>query len=111
MSRSLAVKAGPQQYIHESGVLQYLPHLLREGNLKRLFIIHGEKSLQASNVYFPPLDDCTLRYVKYNGECTLGEIERLASLAEEFDADALIAIGGGKVIDLTKAAGIKLYCS
>lgn len=104
MSLSIKVKAGPQQYIHEPGVLQQLPHLLRERRLKRLFIVHGEKSLQAAHPYLPTLADFTVRYYRYNGECTLSEIERIASLAQDFRADALIAIGGGKVIDLTKAA-------
>ncbi|MBD8499466.1 iron-containing alcohol dehydrogenase family protein [Paenibacillus sp. CAU 1523] len=46
----------------------------------------------------------SLIYVSYQGECTLAEAERLAQAARNERADVIVAIGGGKVIDVAKAA-------
>ncbi|MCR8846364.1 iron-containing alcohol dehydrogenase family protein [Paenibacillus sp. SC116] len=51
-------------------------------------------------------DDSSLSfiYVPYQGECTLEEAERLAQAARNERADVMVAIGGGKVLDVAKAA-------
>ncbi|WP_245583540.1 iron-containing alcohol dehydrogenase family protein [Paenibacillus assamensis] len=46
----------------------------------------------------------SLIYVRYQGECTLVEAARLAQAARNERADVIVAIGGGKVLDVAKAA-------
>jgi len=50
--------------------------------------------------------------VEFRGECSPGEIERVAAAASEQGADAVVAVGGGKAIDTAKAvahpAGLSL---
>ncbi|TVX86911.1 iron-containing alcohol dehydrogenase family protein [Paenibacillus agilis] len=46
----------------------------------------------------------SLIYVRYQGECTLAEASRLAQAARNERADVIVAIGGGKVLDVAKAA-------
>ncbi|RUS42834.1 iron-containing alcohol dehydrogenase family protein [Cohnella sp. AR92] len=42
------------------------------------------------------------------GPCTLANIERLSEEAERFEVDVILGIGGGTVLDLTKAVGDRL---
>src|SRR5919107_3109409 len=42
-------------------------------------------------------------YVDFNGECSPEEIDRVAEEARDGDADAVVAVGGGKAIDTVKA--------
>lgn len=46
--------------------------------------------------------------VHFNGESTRAEAARVAKIAEEQGADIAIAVGGGKTLDIAKAAAIKL---
>lgn len=39
----------------------------------------------------------------FNGECTKKEAERLTKIAKDYSCDAVIGVGGGKVIDTAKA--------
>jgi glycerol dehydrogenase len=56
-----------------------------------------EKSLADSGVSFETLE--------YNGYPTTGEAREIKARAEKFGAGALIGVGGGRVIDVAKAAG------
>ncbi|WKB35635.1 iron-containing alcohol dehydrogenase family protein [Terrilactibacillus sp. S3-3] len=102
------VKAGPQAFMTGEGILQSLPALLKERQLKNLMIVHGEKALKAAEPFMPSLDDFSVHFENYHGECTADEISRIAALAEKLSADVLIAIGGGKVMDIVKAAAFKI---
>jgi uncharacterized oxidoreductase len=40
--------------------------------------------------------------VFFNGECTYDEVSRIQEIADDFEADAIIGIGGGKIMDTVK---------
>lgn len=107
MTYSVSVRAMPQVYLSEVGVLQKLPKLLVERDLKRILIVHGEKSLTAAKRFLPDLLRNTTHYDHYSGECTYDEIARITDKAINLNVDAIIGIGGGKVMDLVKAAAFK----
>ncbi len=44
----------------------------------------------------------------FAGECTLGEIERIAGAARDLAAQVVVGAGGGKVLDAARAAASKL---
>jgi glycerol dehydrogenase len=44
----------------------------------------------------------------FAGECTLGEIERIAAAARNLGAQVVVGAGGGKVLDAARAAAAKL---
>ncbi|MDQ0049427.1 putative oxidoreductase [Paenibacillus polymyxa] len=108
MESTVVLKAGPQEYYHSKGILNQLPQLISERKLNRLFVIHGERSLQAALPYLPSLENFEIQYEKYNGECSLNEIKRISAIARQNKAEGLMGIGGGKVADLVKAVAYQL---
>lgn len=51
-----------------------------------------------------------LVFEPFNGECSRPEIDRLVALSREKECDAVIGIGGGKLLDTAKAAAHYLKC-
>ncbi|RDU38709.1 oxidoreductase [Neobacillus piezotolerans] len=99
----LEVRGAPNYYACEAGILDSLPSLLGRHGIGNPLVLTGEKSWNATNSYFP--DGLDARRETYGGECSIEEIERIGSLVAHANHDAIIAVGGGKVLDLAKAAG------
>jgi len=53
-------------------------------------------------------DDNNFKYVKFEGECCLKEIERVKREAESIKADVVVGIGGGKTLDTAKSVANKI---
>ncbi|MET0785335.1 MAG: iron-containing alcohol dehydrogenase family protein [Paenisporosarcina sp.] len=100
----IIVRAGPAEYECKKGVLNLLESKLTVRSIKRALLLTGERSWQAASHYFPDLKDIQLEHVFYNGECSLSEISRVTQLALTHEVDAIIGVGGGKVLDVVKAA-------
>lgn len=60
-------------------------------------------SLKAAKLHWPKMDEIQLIDYTYGGECSFPEIEAVAKLVEKHSVDAVIGVGGGKVLDLVKA--------
>lgn len=110
MLKTIAIRGAPNLYICEAGVLNRLPELLEPYSFRRGLVLHGKRSWQAAKPYFPELSGIELHFVQYDGECTEKEIARIAALLRNNEADFLIGIGGGKVLDIAKAAGNVIGC-
>ncbi|WP_404460067.1 iron-containing alcohol dehydrogenase family protein [Sutcliffiella horikoshii] len=102
---SIRIQGAPSFYKCKEDILQELSVLLKERDIGSLLIIHGEKSFQAIKPYWPEREEANATYVAYSGICSESEIKRCKELAESLHVDAVIGIGGGKVLDLAKAAG------
>lgn len=102
---TLSVHGAPSEYIFEEGILNELPAKLKERGYHKLLIVHGVKSWEAANPYFPELEDFEVKKVTYEGENSRSEIQRMAETLSKGTFDAVIGVGGGKVCDLVKAAG------
>lgn len=50
----------------------------------------------------------TYHFEHFNGECSLDEIQRLQDLGTGYQADGIIAVGGGKALDTGKAVSTRL---
>jgi uncharacterized oxidoreductase len=103
--KTIWVRGAPNLYICEEGVLNRLPELLQPYSFRRGLVLRGERSWQAAKPFFPELPGMDLHFVQYEGECSEREIARIAALLRNHEADFLISIGGGKVLDIAKAAG------
>ncbi|MDR7078492.1 putative oxidoreductase [Neobacillus niacini] len=101
--KSFSVHGAPSEYIFSEGVLEQLQSKLIERGLKKVLIVHGVKSWEAAKPFWPELNDIEVEEYVYGGECSLSEIDKVANLVEENSFDGVIAVGGGKVLDLVKA--------
>lgn len=97
------VRGAPGTYICEEEILDSLEeHLLALG-YRRILIVHGRDSWKAAASYFPEFQTLKADFIEYSGECSLAEIERIAESSTR--AEAILGVGGGKILDLVKAAG------
>jgi glycerol dehydrogenase len=99
---------GPNKYIQRAGELARLgEHVARLGDnaflLADPFVLdqYGatlKESMEKSGL--------TFQLVRFNGECSSGEIERIAGLVKSSGAAVVVGIGGGKTADTAKMAAI-----
>lgn len=96
MRLSQVVRSGPGQYICEAGALGYLAEKLTA--FKRPYIITGKASYAAFQRFMP--QELDIPVLTYDSTASEEDMQRLSLLAK--DADVLIGIGGGKVLDTAK---------
>lgn len=75
-----------------------------ERGFRKILVVHGKKSWQAAKPFWPEFTRIEYEEYIYGGECSLTEIETVEKVINKNSYDALIAVGGGKVLDLVKAA-------
>ena len=101
-----AIKFGMGRYRQGVGLLEQLgDELARFGD--RALVIAGERSWKAVEERLAPvLDSSGISYelVIWKGACCAEGARELSGRAASFDAKQIIGIGGGKNIDLAKAA-------
>lgn len=102
----LSIKS-PQEYVNEPGVIKKAGEYLHKfGN--NALIITGEKSLAAvGNYLLPDLEEKKIYYdvIHFTGYPTLEKAKAYANIAENSNKTVIIAVGGGKIQDVSKAAG------
>ena len=104
----LVAHPGPQQYACAPGVYDDLPRLLTLGGYRSIAILHGRRGWEKARRYLPEsLGPAEVEEIDFAGECSPPEIERVAGLLIDSGADAVIGVGGGKVLDTTKAAALR----
>ena len=98
----------PSRYIQGYGELERLQDYTAD---------YGKKVLAIIDPFFydtlsPSLKEAfeaagsALESVKFGGETTITELERLAAIASQNGSDVVVGIGGGKTIDAAKYTGI-----
>lgn len=96
-----SVFAAPLRYIQGQGALETL-----EGELERLksskpLILCDPGVAEMLSPRLEAISGATV--VRFNGEASPAEIERVLAAAEEASADCVVGVGGGKTLDTTKA--------
>lgn len=99
---TMTIHAAPSEYILQKGALNSLQDKLKARGIKRALIVTGTKSWSAAQRFWPVMTDIEVAKYTYGGESSFSEIEKVVELLTTYDA--IIGIGGGKVIDLAKAA-------
>lgn len=96
----------PYKYLQGPGLMDELGKHVE--HIGKNFLILGSKTIlkKKQDSIKKSFDDSNLKcdFVLFGGEVTQVEYIRVASLAKEGEADAIIGLGGGKVIDTAKAA-------
>lgn len=102
----LAIKL-PQHYLQQTDLLsRAAEHLAPLG--RRLFIITTPGAWRAVSPQLQPaLNEAGWRAEPHwlEGYCTTQAVEKLQRMAHEQQADAIVGIGGGRVLDAAKAVG------
>ena len=108
MTKQLIVRGAPQEYELKEHAWDSLESHLNRRKIKKVLILHGDKSWKAVKTYFPKLSaEKTFHY--YGGQCTDLAAENIASLCRMENFEGIIAVGGGKVADLGKFAAYKAH--
>ncbi|MCY0091506.1 MULTISPECIES: iron-containing alcohol dehydrogenase family protein [Bacillus amyloliquefaciens group] len=95
------VRSGPNQYICKEGIAKELPGLLE--TFRKPVIATGTKSYQAFSDYS---GSSSWDVIQHKGYCSPEVVRKVCEQAE--DADVIIGIGGGTILDLAKAAADRL---
>jgi uncharacterized oxidoreductase len=100
---TFSVHGAPSEYMLQAGILDQLEAKLLERGFHKVLLVHGKKSWEATLPFFPDFTIISYEERTYRGECSLTEIEEIADLVKRQSFDAVLGIGGGKVLDLVKA--------
>jgi hydroxycarboxylate dehydrogenase A len=100
---TIQIKGAPNYYACEENILESLPAKLAEMAWTKGLLIHGDASWKSAAPFLDPIDLPVAR-IAYSGQCTHAEAARLAGAAHEQEAQFIIGVGGGKVLDTAKAA-------
>ncbi len=102
MKEKMIVRGAPQEYICEVGAWDKLETHLIERRITNVLILHGEKSWEIGNSFFPQLKQITSHFKHYKNECSFENMSIFNDYVNENKIDGVIAVGGGKVLDLGK---------
>lgn len=108
MNKELIVRGAPQEYLCQVGAWDTLPNHLERRGLENVLIVRGNASWEVAKKKFPKLPAITSTFETYNGTSTYEERDRLVAIMKANKMDAIIAVGGGKVADVSKAAAAVL---
>lgn len=108
MSTSI-VKGAPGHYRIGADVLEEIPVLLEELSVNRIQVIAGKRSWQAAKPYLPfvLVKQVEANIIFIDGHTTLEKADKIADQLHQHTIDAVIGIGGGTALDITKAAAAK----
>ena len=96
----------PGRYVQAEGALSQLGQEVGRLGHNVLIIAGGTAVGSIIPRYLPAWrEQLELTVESFGGECSDGEIERLAQIAKGRGCDCIIGMGGGKVIDTGKAVG------
>lgn len=103
--KTIHVHGAPSEYILQKGALDLLESKLIERNHKKVLVVRGVKSWEATKGYWPTLEQIEYDEYIYGGECSFTEIGKVSNLVLSQGYEVVIGVGGGKVLDLVKATG------
>ena len=96
----------PGRYVQGAGAINELgKHLEVLGTKKALLITDPIGIKAVGNSIFETLEQHNIGHlqVEFENECSKKEINRITGAASGFNADTIVAVGGGKTIDTAKA--------
>jgi len=110
------IQTAPVQYLNQKGILEKSGYYISLWGKKAL-INGGKKALNASGeIILTSLEKSNIhsKINIFTGECSTENIRKIVVEMGKWGADVAIAVGGGKVLDATKAAafeyGIPVVC-
>ena len=109
MNNHLTTAVG--NYTQGENVLQDLGPFLKKSGIQRLLILHGHTAfMQAGNIIRASLDSSNVSFTTYaySGFCTEEDISAAVSYVQKERLDGILGVGGGKLMDFSKAVAAEL---
>lgn len=100
-AQSLAVFAAPGRYVQGRGAVTTLGSELERLKAAKPLILLDPAVRDVVRDAFAGLHDA--KVLDFGGECSPGEIDRVAGAASDHGAGVVVGIGGGKALDTAKA--------
>ncbi len=104
------VRTGPAQYVNRAGILQEAGDYVAPWG-RRALISGGKNALAASEeLLVKSLEQSGVAWHKhlFTGEASLNNAAKIKGKAQDFKADVIIGVGGGKSLDAAKQAAAEL---
>ncbi|RHW43448.1 iron-containing alcohol dehydrogenase family protein [Neobacillus notoginsengisoli] len=101
--KTITVHGAPSEYILLEGILDQLEAKCLERGFQKVLIVHGVKSWQAAAPFWPVFTKVKVEEYQYHGENSFSEINAISTVVNNGHFDAVIGVGGGKVLDLAKS--------
>lgn len=97
----------PNKYVQASGELVNLSKYVSELGKKALCLVTegGLKRVKETIDKSFNESECNITYEKFNGECSMSEINHIIELCNQNKIDIIVGIGGGKILDTAKSVG------
>ncbi len=95
----------PSRYLQGEGVLKDLPALLAERGRKRPMLLWGPRTRAlVRELVTPSLEQAGMTAEEYllTGQCSREECARVVEAMARAESDSIVALGGGKALDLSK---------
>lgn len=110
-SQMMIMRTGAGRYMQGEHIAAKVAEELRRLGHRRVGIIAGQRALSAAAELFSGFTVHSLSYEVslYSGYCTLTDIEERTAWVAQGCFDCLLGVGGGKIMDFTKAIGAKLF--
>lgn len=97
------VRPGPQSYYNQTGILEDLDQFLFNLGYEHVVCVVDKGGWYAVEPYLQKsFEKVAISFIDFGGECSFAEGQRLSQRAKEHTAQAVIGIGGGKVMDVVK---------
>ncbi|MGX7418200.1 iron-containing alcohol dehydrogenase family protein [Carnobacterium gallinarum] len=109
MKETLIVRGAPQEYICEIDCWNGLEERLIQRGLQHVLVVHGKASWEVAKAKFPRFNIIQASFEEYHGESSYEERDRLIAIIKAQGLDGIVAVGGGKISDVVKAAAAKLH--
>lgn len=102
MKEPLIVRGAPQEYICEVGSWDRLEDHLLKRKLNHVLVLHGDKSWEVAQPFFPELKEIKVTMMHYKNQCSYENAAYFESIVKKNQIDGIVAVGGGKALDLGK---------
>lgn len=100
----IRLRPSPQVVVHGAGAVAELIRGVTSEGSSRPLVVSGRRARAAAASLLSSLPSGAVE-VAFGGECSPDEVERLRERVVSAGADAVIGVGGGKVLDTAKALG------